>query len=168
MEYQMKDKTKHICRRSFQKALIIVELWYCYVIAHTQTTHYCRSRRDITDFRKWSVFFIQTENDDSLLFSWIYYCFFTILDDVRLGSTKWCRSYLFCMNDTRVRCASRVRQRNLCKIMYGCLGIFLKSISIFISLLIVAFFHASKSPCNLNAWSESNGPRLIRPVYLPQ
>lgn len=34
------------------------------------------------------VFFIPTENDDSLLFSWIYYFFLTILDDVRLGSTK--------------------------------------------------------------------------------
>lgn len=86
------------------------------------------------------MFFIQTENDDSLLFSWIYYCFFTILDDVRLGSTKWCRYYLLCMNDTRVRCASGVMQRNLCKMMYGCLGIFSKNISIFLSLLIVAFF----------------------------
>lgn len=37
------------------------------------------------------------------------------------------------------------------KIMYGCLGIFSKNISTFISLLIVAFFHASKNPCNISA-----------------
>lgn len=79
-------QTKHICSPTLQKVLIVVELLCCFIIAYVQTTHYCRSRRAISDFEKRSVFFIQTKND-GLLFYWICYCFFTMLDDVRPGST---------------------------------------------------------------------------------
>lgn len=86
--------------------------------------------------------YLETDiHDVTLLLSWNYHHYWTMLNVVRPKSTIWCRCYALCMNDKCVLCAREVRlhNMNMCKIIripWKCIQ---RIQSILFPLIVVSF-----------------------------
>lgn len=114
------------------------------------------------------IFF--SENDVTLLRSWIVYHLDTVLDRVPPGFWR----DALCMNNIRVKCACKVRHRDTLEILF-------KNKWIFCILLIVVFYilysNQCATMCSSCIWKsvqpqcfdrKATNRNFLQPVYIPQ